>query len=155
MTPTNLEVSTVADARAGLTLTLRRFRLSPGEAPVILGSHRKPEAVLLPFARYAELDRPPVDELRRLRDKRAVIMRLAALNNIGAVAVFGSVANGTATNLSDVDLLVDPDDSATLFDLAQFEIDLEQVLERSVDVVSRASLDPSRDAAILASALPL
>jgi uncharacterized protein len=109
----------------------------------------------LPFARYAELDRPPVDELQRLRDKRAVIICLAALNNVGAVAVFGSVANATATDLSDVDLLVDPDDSATLFDLAQFEIDLEQVLERSVDVVSRESLDPSRDAAILASSLPL
>lgn len=111
--------------------------------------------MLLPIARFAQLERPRLDELQRLRDKRAVIKRLAALNKIVAVAVFGSVANGRATDLSDVDLLVDPDVSATLFDLAQFAIDLEQVFERSLDIVSRASLDPSRDTAILASALQL
>jgi predicted nucleotidyltransferase len=119
--------------------------------PLVLGSHRTPEAVLMPYARYRELAdadsvAPTLDGVRRYRE---LILRLARANRIDAVAVFGSLASGEATPESDVDLLVDPHEDATLFDLAQFELDLEQLLGRSVDVVSRRSLDPIRDRSIL------
>jgi predicted nucleotidyltransferase len=69
--------------------------------------------------------------------------------------VFGSVARGDDTEQSDVDLLVDPEPDASLFDLAQFELDLESLLDRPVDVVSRRSLDPERDRAVLNEAVEL
>lgn len=92
---------------------------------------------------------------RSLRRQRELILRLARANRIASVAIFGSVASGDATPDSDIDLLVEPDDTATLFDLAQFELDLEQLLGRSVDVVSRRSLDPVTDRSILEDMVPL
>lgn len=51
-----LTVTTVADARAGLSGVLRSFRADPaGAPPVVLGSHRKAEAVIMPYARFEEI----------------------------------------------------------------------------------------------------
>lgn len=51
-----LTVTTVADARAGLSGVLRKFRADPaGAPPVVLGSHRRAEAVILPYARFEEI----------------------------------------------------------------------------------------------------
>jgi uncharacterized protein len=156
------EVLAVSDARAQLTGILRRFRsaaASGDEAQaVVIGSHRRPEAVLVPVARFHELadsTRPRTPLLPELRRRRVVIDRLARANHIMRVRVFGSVARGSDGTSSDVDILVDPSDDATLFDLAQFEMDLEALLERPVDVVSSRSLDPGRDARILDEAVSL
>ena len=137
-----------------------RFRHDSSADPLVLGSHRKREAVLVSYATYADLvanrpsaPTPPV--LEQLRMRRRVIHRIAELNKIRSVEVFGSVARGEETPSSDIDLLVDPSGEASLFDLAQFGIDLEQILGSDVDVVSRRSLDPIRDAAILVEAVAL
>ncbi|HEY0259035.1 MAG TPA: nucleotidyltransferase domain-containing protein [Lacisediminihabitans sp.] len=158
-TPEPEAVTSVADARASLSQILRRFRSSHGTAPIIFGSHRQAEAVLLPYGRYRELaadrgkPRPPV--LEQLRSRRALVVRLAALNRIRAVAVFGSVARGEETETSDIDLLVEPEPDASLFDLAQFGIDLEQVFTRAVDVVSSSALIAGVDADIREQSVPL
>ena len=155
----DIEVLGVSDARAGLTGILRRFRTDAAAAePVAIGSHRHADAVLVPFARYRELtagERGGSPLLPELVRRRATIARLARANHAGNVRVFGSVARGDDAPTSDVDLLVDPDDEATLFDLAQLEIDLENLLDRRVDVVSSRSLDPVRDRGILDDALSL
>jgi predicted nucleotidyltransferase len=135
-----------------------RFRANSASRPVVLGSHRKPEAVLMPYRQFLSLQRaapttPPVREL--LDRKRDLIARLARLNRLASVAVFGSVARGDDTDTSDIDLLVDPDEDASLYDIAQFAIDMEQLLGRPVDVISRRTLDPTADQAILAEAQPL
>lgn len=152
-------VTTVADARAGLSRILRTFRNDPDAQAVVIGSHRNPEAVLVPFSRCHGCDstsvKPPSSMLDRLRAKRNLIERIAAMSTLSDVRVFGSVARGEETATSDVDLLVEPSDATTLFDLAQFEIDMEALLERAVDVVSIRSLDPGRDAEILAEAVQL
>lgn len=93
--------------------------------------------------------------LPELRRRRALIERLARANRVERVLVFGSVARGEDDPMSDLDLLVDPAADATLFDLAQLEMDLEALFERPVDVVSIRSLDARRDAGILAEAIPL
>ncbi|MFF2371651.1 nucleotidyltransferase domain-containing protein [Agromyces sp. NPDC058110] len=159
------EVMPVAEARAGLSSLLRRFRADDAASPVVIGSHRKPEAVLVPFSTYESLttrrtgyvdlilrDTPLLDEVR---SRKRLIERLARANRVGRVQVFGSVARGEATADSDIDFLVAPDDDASLFDLAQFESDLEALFGREVDVVSRRALDDARDAELLASAVDL
>ncbi|MBT2499338.1 nucleotidyltransferase domain-containing protein [Agromyces sp. ISL-38] len=158
----------VAEARSALSVMLRNFReLGPDATPVVIGSHRRPEAVLIPYERFVSSQlaagqetaaRPGprghrlLDDLRR---RRAVIERLARANRISSVQVFGSVARGDETPSSDVDLLVDPQDDASLFDIAQFELDMESLFERAVDVVSRRSLDADRDRAVLDEAIDL
>lgn len=151
------EVSTVAHARAALSTTLREFRSNADASPVVLGSHRKAEAVILPFRRYERLadQAPRPSVLQRLHECRDVILRLAALSKIEAVAVFGSVARGEDRPESDIDLLVTTVPGASYFDFAQFAIDIEQITGRKVDVVSRTTLDPARDADILRDAMDL
>jgi hypothetical protein len=51
------------DARAELSKALRRFRAEgAGAAPLIFGSHRRPEAVVIPFELYTSL-LPAIEEL--------------------------------------------------------------------------------------------
>lgn len=150
-------VTTVADARRSLSEILRRYRANPHGEPVVIGSHRRPEAVIVPFALHeaATTTTASASALDELHRRRELIRRIATLNRLGDVAVFGSVARGEETSASDLDLLVTPSAEASLFDLAQFEIDMEQLSGRPVDVVSRRSLDAERDAAILRESVPL
>lgn len=147
---------TVTEARDQLTSTIRSYRDQAGDhEPVIFGSHRRAEAVILPFQTYEELlDRKQVGGLREaILSRRELIRRLANLNQISEVSLFGSVARGEETLESDIDFLVTPMPRATFFDLAQFQIDMEQFFQRRVDVVSRGALDPIRDQEILAEAI--
>jgi hypothetical protein len=105
-------VETVADARSGSSRTLRAFRDDANADVVVVGSHRKPEAVIVPFDRYAQMSalvgRPitinhtekiPTAALRGvlddIREKRELVMRLAALNKISSVSIFGSVGRSS------------------------------------------------------------
>lgn len=150
----------VSTARAQLTGTLRTFRANPdGATPVVLGSHRVPEAVLLPYEQFEALRRQRITPSRSPREQlayhRGVLERLGRASNLRSIQVFGSVARGDDGPESDIDLLVDPEPSASYFDFAQFALDAEEVLERHVDVVSRRALDPVRDAEILREAVDL
>ena len=59
---------------------------------------------------------------------------------VESISLFGSVARCEAGPRSDVDLLVDVDDSMTLFGLSRLKRRLEELLGRTVDVVPRESL---------------
>ncbi|WP_167043145.1 XRE family transcriptional regulator [Salinibacterium sp. ZJ454] len=74
--------------------------------------------------------------LERLRAARAPILRAAELRRLSDVRVFGSVARGSAGSASDVDLLVHPAPDASVFDLAGFMAEVEELLGVGVDVVS-------------------
>ncbi|HCS60219.1 MAG TPA: hypothetical protein DIW46_02315 [Microbacterium sp.] len=153
----DVEVISVADARSGLSRLIAGFRAAPDAAPITVGSHRKPEVVVLSLDAYQRLaNRTGTDlSLERLRHLKPVIERLADSARLGAVRVYGSVARGEQTVASDLDLLVTPARDATLFDIAQFEMDMEVLVDVPVSVLSDASLDEQRDAAILREAIPL
>ena len=72
------------------------------------------------------------------------------------VAVFGSVARGEDGPFSDLDLLIDLDESAdtwSLLDLARLKVELEDATQRRVDLVQRDALvNPYRRQAILRDA---
>lgn len=56
--------------------------------------------------------------------------------------LFGSVARGEATDESDVDVLVEMEQDATLFDQARMSWQLEDLLQHKVDVVTEGGLSP-------------
>jgi hypothetical protein len=56
--------------------------------------------------------------------------------------VFGSVAREEADDQSDIDILVEFDKGATLFDQARMSWQLEERLHRKVDLVSDSGLSP-------------
>lgn len=102
---------------------------------MVLGSHCTAEAVLVRYRDYRELleSQSPVAHtsmLEQLIGKRDLIRRLAMLNNIGAISVFGSVARGDERSTSDIDLLVEPTGSTSLFDLAQVLVDAQLLVDR-------------------------
>lgn len=87
-------------------------------------------------------------------EKRAEIVRLGELHGARQIRVFGSVARGDNTPASDVDLLVEMDQGRTLFDLAGFVADVQDLLGVRVDVVTVGGLRYLRDQ-ILAEAVPI
>ncbi|MEP6482795.1 MAG: helix-turn-helix domain-containing protein [Rhodoglobus sp.] len=92
--------------------------------------------------------------LERLRAVKEPIMRAAEARRLGEVRVFGSVARGEASADSDVDLLVHPAPDSSLFDLAGFMAEAEELLGVGVDVVSDRGSGPAMDR-IRAEAVPL
>jgi prevent-host-death family protein len=146
----------ISEARANLPGLVRAIRSGAASPPVLIGLRGRPDVVMLPYARYRELIDDAARPLRpTLHRYGGVIQRLADANGLDRVEVFGSVARGNDDADSDVDLLVDPRPEATLFDLAQFEIDVEDLIGRRVHVVSRRALRDDTDARILAEAVPL
>lgn len=77
-----------------------------------------------------------VPALSRVRATRDELLAAAARRGLDDVRVFGSVARGDADEDSDIDLLVHPGDTTSLFDLAGFMIEAEELLGSPVDVVS-------------------
>ncbi len=75
-----------------------------------------------------------------IEDKKKQILKLAAKYGASNVRVFGSVANGTADENSDIDFLVDLEKGRSLFDLGGLLMDLQQLLNRKVDVVTENGL---------------
>ena len=70
------------------------------------------------------------------------------------IRVFGSVARGENGEASDLDFLVDFEKGRTLFDLIRFRLDLCQLLDAEVEVLTPGSLRYLRKR-ILAEAKPL
>jgi len=69
--------------------------------------------------------------------------------------VFGSVGRGSATKRSDLDLLVDFDDAASLLDQVGLAQDLEGILKRRVEVASEQGLHWIVRPQVLFEAVPL
>lgn len=69
--------------------------------------------------------------------------------------VFGSVLHCTDVDGSDLDLLIDAEPGATLFDLGGLQDELESVLGLRVDLLTPADLPPKIKAQVLAEAQPL
>jgi len=90
-----------------------------------------------------------------IADKKTQILALAAKHGASNVRVFGSVANGTAGENSDIDFLVDLETGRSLFDLGGLLMDLQQLLERKVDVVTEKGLHWYIKDRIIAEAKPI
>ncbi len=90
-----------------------------------------------------------------LQARRQEILEVAARHGARNVRLFGSVARGDDRPGSDVDLLVEMAPGRSLLDLVGLGQDLEDLLHRSVDVLTEASLHPSLRERILAEARPL
>jgi len=90
-----------------------------------------------------------------IQDKKEQVLALAARHGASNVRIFGSVANGTAKMDSDIDFLVDLEPGRSLFDLGGLLMDLQQLFERKVDVVTENGLHWYIKDSILSEAKPI
>ena len=75
-----------------------------------------------------------------IQDRKEQILALAAKYGASNVRIFGSVANGTADEKSDIDFLVDMEKGRSLFDLGGLLMDLQELLKRKVFVTTENGL---------------
>ena len=81
--------------------------------------------------------------------REEIIERLKALKpelqahyKVRELGLFGSFVRGEQHEASDIDILVEFEETADLFDLVRLANFLEEQLQRKVDIVSRRALRP-------------
>ena len=90
-----------------------------------------------------------------LYSHREEIRRVVERNRTRNPRVFGSVLYGTDEEGSDLDLLVDPLPGTTLLDLGAIQIELEQLLGVTVDVLTPGDLPLKFRHHVLTKATPV
>lgn len=86
---------------------------------------------------------------------RSVVLAAAGRFRTANLRVFGSVLHGEDMDGSDLDLLVDALPGATLFDLGGLQVELEELLGVTVDLLTPGDLPPKFRDQILAEARPV
>jgi len=86
---------------------------------------------------------------------REAIRQVVETNRATNARVFGSVVSGTDSEDSDLDILIDPTENTTLFDIGTIRGELRKMLGVRVDVLTPMALpDKFRDA-ILSEAMQI
>ena len=90
-----------------------------------------------------------------IEQHRSAILSIAKRHGIRDVRVFGSMARDDADDTSDVDLLVSLPPQRTGLSLGAMLMDVQELLQRRVDVVTEKSLHPALRERILQGAQSL
>jgi len=86
---------------------------------------------------------------------RTLLPELGARYHVREIGLFGSLARGDARDTSDIDLLVEFDEAADLFDLIGLGLYLEDRLGRPVDVVPKNAVREELAQTIFNETLPV
>ena len=92
------------------------------------------------------------DQMQPVREKIIDILRK---NGVKRASFFGSIVRGEMTEDSDVDLLVEFEGRRSLLDLAHLKNELEDAINRRVDLLTYKSLHPGLKDRILAEQVPI
>jgi uncharacterized protein len=90
-----------------------------------------------------------------IADNQIAITNLARQHGIKSIWLFGSMAKDDISDASDVDFLVELEQGRDLFDLGELLIDLQTLLKRKVDLVTKDSLHPRLYSRVVNEALSL
>ena len=90
-----------------------------------------------------------------LERHRQEVRQIVERHHAGNARVFGSAVHGEDSAGSDLDLLVDPRDEMTLFDIGAIRLELRQLLGVKVDVVTPRPLPESFRERTLKDAVPV
>jgi predicted nucleotidyltransferase len=93
--------------------------------------------------------------LETLRIRRQEIQRLASFHGARNIRVFGSVARREDTEDSDIDFLIDMEESRSLLDLVGFQQELQAMLNRPAEVLTEKGINPYLLDRILGEAIAL
>jgi hypothetical protein len=82
-----------------------------------------------------------IEEIKNVKEQ---LNQIAAKYGISKMYVFGSVARGDDSEISDVDFLVEMDDNASALGIGGFQFEVQQLLGLEIDVIPTFAL-PSVD----------
>ncbi|MGV8175654.1 MAG: nucleotidyltransferase family protein [Methanothrix sp.] len=92
------------------------------------------------------------DQMQPVSERIIDILRK---NGVKRASFFGSIVRGEMTEDSDVDLLVEFEGRRSLLDLAHLKNELEDAVNRRVDLLTYKSLHPLLKDRILAEQVPI
>jgi uncharacterized protein len=92
------------------------------------------------------------DRIHELKDE---IEALARKHGAVRIRLFGSVARGEERPDSDVDFLVILEEGRSLLDFVELKLDLEDLFDRKVDLVSERAVSPWLEKRIFREAQPI
>lgn len=88
-------------------------------------------------------------------DNQIAITSLAKQHGVKTISLFGSMVKDNIDDSSDVDFLVELEQGRDLFDLGELLMDLQALLQRKVDLVTKNSLHPRIYSQVLNEVLQL
>ena len=136
-------------ALSGLRILIDLSNCAPSKYPLDFGTINDR---LVNVLKEQSMNRRPSEVLRQNRD---LIRSVALLHRTENLRVFGSIVRGEDTEASDLDLLVDPLPGATLLDLGAIQIELQESLGISVDVLTPGDLPKKFRDQVLREAVPV
>jgi len=89
-----------------------------------------------------------IEEIKKVRQQ---LYQIAAKHGISKVYVFGSVARGESSDVSDVDFLIEMDDDVSAFGVGAFQYEVQQLLGINIDVVPTFALQKIEDQSFVQS----
>jgi uncharacterized protein len=90
-----------------------------------------------------------VEEIKRIAEP------ILKKHGVTKAAIFGSMATRTYTQKSDVDILIELDNSYSLLDIIGIKYELEDALGRKVDLVEYQAIKPALREYILREPIPI
>jgi predicted nucleotidyltransferase len=84
-------------------------------------------------------------QIEELKGAKQKLYQIATRHGISRVFVFGSVARGEGTDISDVDFLIEMDDDVSALGVGAFQYEVEQLLGIHIDVIPTFALQKVDD----------
>lgn len=88
-------------------------------------------------------------------ENQIAITNFVKQHGVKTICLFGSMAKDEVSETSDVDFLVELEQGRDLFDLGELLVDLQVLLKRKVDLVTKDSLHPRLYSRVVNEAVPL
>ena len=79
-------------------------------------------------------------QIEELKGAKQKLYQIAARHGISRVYVFGSVARGESTDVSDVDFLIEMDEDVSALGVGAFQYEVQQLLGIHIDVIPTFAL---------------
>lgn len=130
---------------------VKRIWILNGNSDVVVALQRKALYGEIKFHRWTTLMKPSL----ALQANRVAIRMVVERHRACNARVFGSVVRGDDHEGSDLDILIDPTSNTTLMDVAKIQVELEQLLGVSVDVLTPKALPDKFRSFVLAEAVPV
>jgi predicted nucleotidyltransferase/DNA-binding XRE family transcriptional regulator len=141
---TQAQLSTRSGVTQSVISAYERGRREPGAETflMLIEAAGLDFIIRVPTNSYQHPTLPDSAQTRALVKHRQQILDLVAEHHASNVRIFGSVARGEARPDSDIDILVDFEKGATLFDLSGLTERLRELLHFPIDLGDPKSLKP-------------
>jgi predicted nucleotidyltransferase len=93
--------------------------------------------------------------MKSLDEYQKLILPILNRYAIKRAAIFGSIAKGSENVSSDMDLLIEPGQGFTMFNMLRLEEEISELIKRKVDLVEYSALKPSIKNEVLLSAVTI